>query len=111
MNSKEKIKKSSGNVFQDLGISNPDRALVRAQIMHSIAEIIRKSGLTQQQASKLLGIPQPKVSCLMNGKLSMFSLDHLFELLNTLDRNIEIIIKPKAKKEKVATTKVWLKAA
>ena len=44
----------------------------------------------------------------MNGKLSMFSLDHLFELLNALDRDVEIIIKPKSKEEKFATTHVLL---
>ena len=42
----------------------------------------------------------------MNGKLSMFSLDHLFELLNALDRDVEIIIKPKSEEEEVATTHV-----
>lgn len=42
----------------------------------------------------------------MNGKLSMFSLDYLFELLNALDRDVEIIIKPKTKQEKFATTQV-----
>ena len=46
----------------------------------------------------------------MNGKLSMFSLDHLFELLNALDRDVEIIIKPKTEQEKTATTQVWLTA-
>ncbi|MSR77684.1 MAG: XRE family transcriptional regulator [Candidatus Omnitrophica bacterium] len=103
---KEKIQKSSGNVFSDLGVSHPERVLARAQVMHSLAEIIRNLGLTQEQAAKLLDIPQSKVSCLMNGKLSMFSLDYLFELLNLLDRSVEIIIKPKTKKEKFATTRV-----
>jgi len=42
----------------------------------------------------------------MSGKLSMFSLEHLFELLNALDRDVEIIIKPKTKEEKFATTQV-----
>jgi len=42
----------------------------------------------------------------MNGKLSNFSMDHLFELLNALDSDVEIIIKPKTKEEKNATTHV-----
>lgn len=106
MNGKEKIRRGSGNVFADLSVAYPERVLARAQVMFRIAEIIKERGLTQKEASKLLGIPQSKVSCLMNGKLSMFSLDHLFELLNALDRNVEIIIKPKTKKEKFATTHV-----
>ena len=108
MSTKEKIHRGSGNVFADIGVAHPERILARAQIMSRISEIIKGRGLTQKQASVLLDIPQSKVSCLMNGKLSMFSLDHLFELLNALDRDVEIIIKPK--EEKFATTHVLLAA-
>ena len=107
MSSKEKVHRGSGNVFADIGVAHPERVLARAQIMSRIAEIIRERGLTQNRASKVLGIPQSKVSCLMNGKLSMFSLDHLFEFLNALDRDVEIIIKPKAE-EAPATTHVLM---
>jgi len=99
---------SSGNVFADIGVAHPERVLARAQVMSRIAEIIKERGLTQKDAAGLLGIPQPKVSCLMNGKLSVFSLEHLFELLNALDRDVEIIIKPKTKEEKSASTQVLL---
>ncbi len=105
---KEKIYRGSGNVFADIGLPHPERIMARSQIMARITEIIKDRGLTQKQAAKILDIPQSKVSCLMNGKLSMFSLDHLFELLNALDRNVEIIIKPKAKEERFATTYVLL---
>lgn len=111
MNKKEKIYKSSGNVFEDLGLPHPERVMARSQIMIRITEIIKEKGLTQKQTAELLGIPQSKVSCLMNGKLSQFSLDHLFELLNALDRDVEIIIKPKTKEEKFAATHVLLAAS
>ena len=110
MNTKEKIHRESGNVFADIGLPHPERVMARAQIMSRITEIIKDKGLTQKQTAELLGIPQSKVSCLMNGKLSMFSLDLLFELLNALDRDVEIIIKPKGKEEKFATTHVLLAA-
>jgi predicted XRE-type DNA-binding protein len=111
MNKKEKIYKSSGNVFEDLGLPHPERVMARAQIMLRITEIIKDKDLTQKQTAELLGIPQSKVSCLMNGKLSMFSLDHLFELLNALDRDVEIIIKPRTKEVRFATTHVLMAAA
>ncbi|OGX04635.1 MAG: hypothetical protein A3G87_08175 [Omnitrophica bacterium RIFCSPLOWO2_12_FULL_50_11] len=110
MNSNEKVHRGNGNVFSDIGAAHPDRVLVRAQVMSRIAEILKERGLTQKKAAALLGIPQSKVSCLMNGKLSMFSLDHLFELLNALDSDVAIIIKPKTEQEKTATTQVWLTA-
>jgi len=102
----EKITKSNGNIFADIGLVHPDRLLARAQVMARVAQIIKERGLTQKEAAKLLGLPQSKVSCLLSGKLSLFSLDHLFELLNILDRDVEIIIKPKTRREKFATTHV-----
>ena len=108
MSAKEKIHRGSGNVFADIGVAHPERVLARAQVMSRISDIIKERGLTQQKAAALLDIPQSKVSCLMNGKLSMFSLEHLFELLNALDHDVEIIIKPKTKQEKFATTQVLL---
>jgi predicted XRE-type DNA-binding protein len=111
MNGKEKIQRGSGNVFADIGAAYPDRVQVRAQVMFRIAGILRERGWTQKQAAKLLGIPQSKVSCLMNGKLSAFSLDYLFEILNALDRDVEIVIHPKRREEKTAATHVWLRTA
>ena len=105
---KEKIYRGSDNVFADIGVAHPERVMARAQIMSRITEIIKERSLTQQEAAKLLDIPQSKVSCLMNGKLSMFSLDFLFEILNALDRDVEVIIKPKTKDEKFATTHVLM---
>ena len=106
MSAEHKVHRGSGNIFTDLGVAHPERVLARAQVMARITDILRERGVTQRRAAQLLGIPQSKVSCLMNGKLSMFSLDHLFELLNALDRDVEIIIKPKAKLEKFATTQI-----
>ncbi len=108
MATKEKIYKSSGNVFKDIGSSHPERVLARAKIMLRISQIIRERGLTQDKAARILNLPQSKVSCLMNGKLSMFSLEHLFELLNALDSDVEIIVKPKTKEERIATTNIFL---
>jgi predicted XRE-type DNA-binding protein len=111
MSTKEKINRGSGNVFEDIGVIHSERVMARAQIMSKVADLIKIRNLTQKQASALLGLPQSKVSCLLNGKLSMFSLDHLFELLNALDSDVEIIIKPKTKQEKFATTHVLLAAS
>jgi len=110
MGIKWKIHRGSGNVLADIGSVYPQKTLARAQIMSRITEIIKQRRLTQKEASGLLGIPQSKISCLVNGKLSMFSPDHLLVLLNKLDRDVDIIIKPKTKEEKFASTHVLLVA-
>lgn len=93
----EKIVKGSGNVFKDIGVSDPDRTLIRAKIMSFITGMIKERGLTQNQAAQLLNLTQSKVSNLMNGKLSVFSLEHLFRLLNALEQDVEISIRPKSR--------------
>lgn len=102
------IIRGSDNVFKDIGAADPERTLIRARIMSRITEIIREKKLTQRQAGKILNLTQSKVSNLMNGKLSMFSLEHLFKLLTALQFDVEIIIKPKSKAETRATTSVFL---
>ena len=71
--------------------------------MKKIAQIINEKNLTQKEAAKILGIKQGRVSELINGKLSLFSLERLCHFLNSLEADVEIIIKPKAQDEKKAS--------
>lgn len=87
----------SDNVFADLGYENPDEALAKAELARRITAIIRQRRLTQTQAAEVLGIDQPRVSNLMIGRLSGFSLERLLRFLNALGRDVEIVIKPKAR--------------
>ncbi len=87
----------SDNVFADLGYDNPDEALAKAELARRITAILRQRRLTQTQAAEILGIDQPRVSNLMIGRLSGFSLERLLRFLNALGRDVEIVIKPKAR--------------
>ncbi len=62
-----------------------------------IYDIIEERGLTQAQAAKILGIEQPQVSALKNGRLEGFSIKRLFLFLRQLDRDIEIVIRERPK--------------
>lgn len=87
------VQTSSGNVFADLGLENPDELLVKAELARKISTIIKAQNLTQTEAATLVGIDQPKVSALLNGKLSGFSTVRLFRFLNALGRDVEIVVK------------------
>jgi predicted XRE-type DNA-binding protein len=76
-------------------VPNPEEALVKADLAHAISTIVSARCLTQTQAAELLSIDQPKVSALMRGRLSGFSVDRLLRFLLALDRDIEIVVKPK----------------
>ena len=94
------IEKSSGNVFADIGVAEPEEALAKAKLAFSISEIIKRRGWTQTKAAEFLEIDQPKVSAIRHGRLSGFSTDRLLKYLTVLGNDIEIIIKdkPRAKK-------------
>src|SRR5215213_9952532 len=93
---------SSGNVFADLDVAEPEEALVKAQLARVIGDVIARRRLTQAQAAELLGVDQPKVSALRRGQLAGFSTDRLLRFLNALDRDVEIVVKAKPRSRKRA---------
>lgn len=102
---KPKIKDSSGNVFADLNIPNPEETLAKAQVAAQIHKIVKKKKLTQAQVARILKIKQPKVSLLLRGYLKDFSLERLFRFLNNLGQDVNISITP-SKKSKIGHTSV-----
>ncbi len=100
------VTESTGNVFADIGVPEPEEALAKADLAIRICDIIAERGLTQRQAAKVLRIDQPKVSALVHGRLEGFSLSRLFRFLNALDRDVEIVIRPKSGDEEKASTRI-----
>ncbi|MEQ1832094.1 MAG: helix-turn-helix transcriptional regulator [Candidatus Eisenbacteria bacterium] len=90
--SKIAIERGSGNVFKDLGLPEPEAALTRAQLSIQIEQIVRRRGLTQVQAARLMGVQQPTVSDIMRGHLAGYSTDRLFRFLNALGHDVKIVV-------------------
>ncbi len=88
------VEASSGNVFADLGLPDPDLALAKAELVNRIRHLIDDRRLTQAKAAELLGLDQPKISALIRGRVSGYSLDRLFRLLNALGQSVEIHVRP-----------------
>src|SRR5208283_5092366 len=86
---------SSGNVFADLGLPDADEMLAKAELAIKIADILRQRRLTQTQAAAILGVDQPKVSALIRGRLSGFSIERLLRFLLLLGTDVSITIKPR----------------
>ncbi len=100
------VAESSGNVFADLGFPNAAREQLKAKLRLEIYRAIKDRGLTQTQAGKILGIQQPHVSALINGRSVNYSLGRLFEFLNALGHDVEIAVRPKAPQSSAAHTSV-----
>jgi predicted XRE-type DNA-binding protein len=81
-----------------LQIPNPEQYLAKAELAAKILRIVQSRGLTQTAAANLLGIAQPKVSALLNGRLDGFSSDRLFRFLNALGCDVRITVsRPRAR--------------
>jgi predicted XRE-type DNA-binding protein len=92
----ERIKhtKSSGNVFQDLGVKDPGLHHIKAELGIMLIDLISKMELTQTKAASILGIRQPELSRLKGGDLSHYGVERLLGFLNRLNQRVEIRIRP-----------------
>ncbi len=105
-NDESQVTQSSGNVFADLGLAQPEEALAKADLAIQIRSIAKHRHLTQAQTASLLGTTQPKVSDLFAGKLSGFSIERLIKYLMMLNRDVTLVVAPKSRSSERATFKV-----
>jgi predicted XRE-type DNA-binding protein len=93
---------SSGNVFADLGIANPEEKQTKVRLAVAINRIIQHRKLSQTTAAKRLKVNQPKVSALSNYQLDGFSVERLMNFVAALDHDVDIVIRRKPKSRKIA---------
>ena len=101
---KMKRTRSSGNVFRDLGFS-PDEAeylKVRTELMANLQKVITARGLKQAEAAELLGVTQPRISDLMRGRIDLFSIDTLIDMLARLGVRAKLVFQPIRRRAGVA---------
>jgi predicted XRE-type DNA-binding protein len=101
---KVKLTRSSGNVFRDLGFS-PDEAehlKVRSELMVNLQKVIRARRLKQAEIAELLGVTQPRVSALMRGRIDLFSIDTLIDMLARLGIRARLVLQPRRRRAGVA---------
>lgn len=88
----KQIRRSSGNVFLDLGFESEEaeNLRVRSELMMELARLIKRRRLTQNKAAKLFGVTQPRVSDLTRGKIHRFSVDSLIEMLGRAGMRVDV---------------------
>jgi predicted XRE-type DNA-binding protein len=94
----KRVEAGSGNVFKDLGFADADERKLKVQLAMRLNDVIAGTGYTQNQLANVFGIAQPHVSELANYRLSRFSSERLLHFITLLDRDVEIVIRPKAAK-------------
>lgn len=75
---------SSGNIFNDLDHPNAEEAQEKSDLAMQIYKVIKQKEIAENEVTNLLGIDQPKVSDIIRGKLSKYSINKLMRLLRLL---------------------------
>ncbi|NJN00099.1 MAG: XRE family transcriptional regulator [Phormidesmis sp. RL_2_1] len=100
MTKKESLKAELGheNIFEDLGFDLEEamNLKVRADLMLDLRAYIQEQGWTQRETAEYLGETQPRISNLMSGEVSRFSVDKLINLLGKVGMEVKIEVVPKA---------------
>jgi predicted XRE-type DNA-binding protein len=86
----------SGNVFADLNMPNPAELQRKARLVFEIDRAIMERGWSDEQAARALGISGVRLQQLLRGRLDRFSIDRLLRFLTALDRDVEIVVRPRA---------------
>src|SRR5262249_33273669 len=99
MKRKRDYEESSGNVFADLGFRNSKQELLKAKLTVEIYKLLKKRGITQTEAARLLGTTQAQVSALMRCKPVSVSVGRLMEFLNVLGQDVQVTVKPATRRK------------
>jgi len=85
--------KRSNNVFRDLGFDPRESQVltIKSDLMIALSRLIERRGLTQAAAAKAFGVTQPRVSDLVRGKIQLFSIDTLVDMLARAGVTVRIV--------------------
>ena len=89
-----KVRRSTGNVFRDLGFAREEaeNLKIRTNLMIRLSKLIESRRLTQARAASLFGVTQPRISDLVRGKIDRFSIDTLVAMLGCAGVRVQIVI-------------------
>lgn len=91
------IEPSCGNVFEDLGFSKQEAVSLqlRSFLAFRLEQFMETEGLTQRQAAAFFGVSQPRISNLVRGRIELFSLDTLVDMVTRAGLHVEILLRPR----------------
>ncbi|HEV8624813.1 MAG TPA: XRE family transcriptional regulator [Acidimicrobiia bacterium] len=67
---------------------------IRVALMADLAAYIHQAGLTQAQAARRFGVTQPRISDLVRGKIDLFSIDTLVNMLSAAGLHLDVVVRP-----------------
>jgi predicted XRE-type DNA-binding protein len=97
----------SENVFVDCGFppADAENLRIRAKMRMALTSYIEQKKITQMRAAKTMGVSQPRISDLMRGKIGLFTIDALVNMVTAAGLKVDVEItagSPGAKSKRVA---------
>lgn len=86
------VTESSGNVFADIGMPEPEVALLKSRLVEEIADAIEAKGMTQTEAGRVMGLAQANLSRLLRNQVQGFSLERMMMFLVRLGRGVDVAV-------------------
>lgn len=85
---------TTGSIFDDLKFSEAEaeNLKIRAGLMRAIEKYIAENQLTQAAAAKIMGVYQPRISDLLQGKINKFTIDMLVNMLSKAHVPVSLVI-------------------
>ena len=85
---------TTSSIFDDLGFdkAEAENLKMRAALMRIIQQHIKSNKLTQEAAAKLMGVTQPRISDLARGKISLFTIDMLVNMLTKAHVPVSLVV-------------------
>ena len=68
----------------------------RAELMRALQAHLKRKALTQAKAAKLLGVTQPRISDLMRGRIDLFSIETLMDMLSHAGMQVKFTLRKQA---------------
>jgi predicted XRE-type DNA-binding protein len=91
--SSDRVIEGTDNVFADLGVPDAQTHKLKAELVVKLRDVITDLKLTQAQAGERLGVTQPEVSRILNGRFREVSVERLMRMLTRLGCEVDIVVK------------------
>jgi len=99
MNKKQELDQFQDfNTVWDVFAESPAEAenmRMRSELVRQISNFVEKRKLTHVEAAELCGVNRPRMTDLLNGKISKFSLDALVKIAANAGFSVEVNLKKK----------------
>jgi predicted XRE-type DNA-binding protein len=96
------IRRGTKNVFADLGITDAETHLVKAELVARVQGVMQDRKLTQTETAKITGVSQPDLSRMLKGRFRDLSVERIMRVLTRLGCEVDIVVKPRGRKRAFA---------